>query len=431
MTDYQAGFGASFASEALPGALPVGRNSPQRCPYGLYAEQVSGTPFTAPRAVNRRSWLYRIRPSVCHWGDFARIDPGHWHSPPGTAGTIAIGPLRWDPLPLPDRPVDFVAGIHIFTLAGDVATRSGMAAGSYLATCSMTDRYFYNADAEMLLVPQQGGLRLVTELGVIEVAPGEIAVLPRGIKLRAELVSGPARGYLCENYGSAFTLPERGLIGANSLAETRDFLSPVAAFEERDGPALLTVKWGGILWQAAIAASPLDVVAWHGSYVPYKYDLRRFCPVGSVAFDHPDPSISTVLTAPSALPGTANVDFVIFPERWNVAEDTFRPPWYHMNVMSEFMGLIDGVYDAKPEGFRPGGISLHNSFQPHGPDARAYAAASTAALRPAKLSGTLAVMFETALPQFVTPFAAGLPQRQPDYAACWDGLARTFDRERP
>jgi homogentisate 1,2-dioxygenase len=429
---YMSGFGNGFETEALPGALPVGRNSPQRCAYGLYAEQLSGSPFTAPRASNARSWLYRIRPTVSHIGRFAPRDPGLWRSAPcAEESGLPIQPLRWDPLPIPDSGETFLTGMRTITTCGDVSAQNGMAASIALVTRSMVDETFWNSDAEMMVVPQQGRLRFRTEFGVIEVAPGEIAVMPRGVKFRVELFDEqPARAYVCENYGGAFTLPERGPIGANCLANQRDFLSPIAAYEDVERPHLVVVKWGGALWQAQIGQSPLDVVAWHGNYAPYKYDLSRFSPVGPLLFDHADPSIFTTLTAPSETPGTANIDFVLFPERWMVAENTFRPPWYHMNLMSEFMGLILGQYDAKPQGFIPGGFSLHNCMLPHGPDAEAFQKASTVELAPHKLTNTMAFMFETRLPQRLTAYAAGLPQRQQDYEACWSGLAKTFDPAR-
>ena len=428
---YMTGFGNGFETEALPGALPVGRNSPQRCPYGLYAEQLSGSPFTAPRTTNERSWLYRIRPTVKHWGRFRRADARLWRTAPLVEVEVPPAPQRWDPLPMPGEALSFIEGMQTITLAGDAGAQSGMAAHVYAATRSMADEYFYNADGEMLVVPQQGRLRLCTEFGVIDVEPGEIAVLPRGVKVRAELVAGPARGYMCENYGGAFTLPERGPIGANCLANPRDFMTPKAAYEDREAASRMTVKWGGLLWEAEIGQSPLDVVAWHGNYAPYKYDLRRYSPVGPVLFDHADPSIFTVLTAPSETPGTANVDFVCFPDRWTVAEDTFRPPWYHMNVMSEFMGLIYGQYDAKPQGFVPGGFSLHNAMLPHGPDTEAFERASAAVLAPHKLEGTMAFMFESRHMQHMTRFAAESPQRQDGYQDCWAPLARHFNPAHP
>ena len=433
---YMTGFGNGFETEALPGALPVGRNSPQRCPYGLYAEQLSGSPFTAPRTTNERSWLYRIRPTVKHWGRFTKADPRLWRTAPCAEAELPPAPLRWDPLPLPTTPTSFIEGMTTITTAGDAAAQSGMAAHIYTATRSMTDEYFYDADGELLIVPQQGALRLCTEFGTIVLEPGEIAVIPRGVKFRAELPAGPARGYVCENYGGAFTLPERGPIGANCLANPRDFMTPVAAYEDRETPSTITVKWNGALWQADIAQSPLDVVAWHGNYAPYKYDLRRYSPVGPVLFDHADPSIFTVLTAPSETPGTANVDFVCFPDRWTVAEDTFRPPWYHMNVMSEFMGLIYGQYDAKPpvagkRSFVPGGFSLHNAMLPHGPDTEAFEKASAATLAPHKLEGTMAFMFESRHMQHLTHLAATTPHRQDGYQDCWASLAKHFDPTRP
>jgi homogentisate 1,2-dioxygenase len=426
---YMSGFGNSFETEALPGALPIGRNSPQQCAYGLYAEQLSGSPFTAPRGSNERSWLYRIRPSVLHSGRFTKADIGLWRTAPCHEYDLPISQLRWDPLPIPSEPVTFLQGIRTITTAGDAATQAGMAGHVYLITRSMVDQHFYNADGEMLFVPQQGDLRLVTEFGVIDIGPQEIAVIPRGVKFRVE-VSGPARGYICENYGGALTLPERGPIGANCLANSRDFLTPVAAYEDKDTPTELFVKWGGELYSTRLGHSPIDVVAWHGNYAPYKYDLRTFSPVGAIAFDHPDPSIFTVLTSPSETAGTANIDFVIFPERWAVAENTFRPPWYHMNIMSEFMGLICGVYDARPEGFTPGGISLHNCMLPHGPDRQAFDHASFGEQKPVKMTGTMAFMFETRFPQRVTKFGATTPALQDNYTDCWKGLEKRLNPNR-
>src|SRR4051794_5998466 len=428
---YMTGFGNQFETEALPGALPVGRNSPQRCPYGLYAEQLSGSPFTAPRTTNERSWLYRIRPTVRHWSRFRKADFSSWRTAPLLEIEVPPAPMRWDPLDLPEQPTSFIEGIRTITTAGDAAAQAGIATHVYVATRSMQDEYFYNADGEMLVVAQLGKVRFCTEFGRVEIEPGEIAVLPRGVKFRAELPSGPARGYVCENYGGAFSLPERGPIGANCLANPRDFMTPVAAYEDRETPSLLVLKWGGALWQTEIGQSPLDVVAWHGNYAPYKYDLRRYSPVGPVLYDHADPSIFTVLTAPSETPGTANCDFVCFPDRWLVAENTFRPPWYHMNVMSEFMGLVYGQYDAKPQGFVPGGFSLHNCMLPHGPDAETFVKASNVELKPHKLENTMAFMFESRHAQRVTRFAAEAPQLQDGYQDCWAGLPKLFDPARP
>lgn len=424
---YMPGFGNGFETEAWPGALPQGRNSPQRPPHGLYAEQISGTAFTAPRAENRRSWLYRIRPALAHWPHLRPRAGATWLSRPGDAALTPAAPMRASPLPMAGIGQDFADGMFTIAVAGDLRAMEGVAIHIYRATRDMTARYLLNNDGEMLIVAELGQLRLITALGVIEIGPGEIAVIPRGITFRAELPDGAARGYVCENYGAPFTLPERGPIGANGLANSRDFLTPHAAFEDREEAGLLTVKWNGGLWEGEIARSPLDVVAWHGNYAPYKYDLRRFCPMGPVRFDHADPSIFTVLTAPSARPGTAQADFVIFPDRWLVGEDSFRPPWYHVNVMSEFMGLIHGEYDAKTGGgFAPGGFSLHNAMLPHGPDPESFAAATQAALAPQRLSNTLAFMFETRAIQQLTAQAAALPQWQAAYGQYGQGLARHF-----
>jgi homogentisate 1,2-dioxygenase len=427
ITGYMPGFGNDFETEALPGALPSGQNSPQKCAYGLYAEQLSGSPFTAPRNVNERSWLYRILPSVRHAGNFSPVDVPLWKTAPCFGEhDLPIAQLRWSPPVFPASEVNFLTGMRTMTTAGDVNTQTGMATSLFFVNTSMVDEYFYNSDGELLVAPQEGSLRFFTELGKIDIAPGEICVIPRGMTFKVELLQGPARGYVAENYGGKFTLPNRGPIGANCLANQRDFKTPVAAFEDKTTPCRLTVKWCGRFYETELGHSPLDVVAWHGNYAPYKYDLRTFSPVGALLFDHPDPSIFTVLTSPSGEEGTANVDFIIFPERWQVAEHTFRPPWFHKNIMSEFMGLIYGQYDAKPDGFLPGGASLHNCMLPHGPDANAFEKASNVELAPQKLTGTLAFMFETRYPQHVTKWAAEGAALQSDYQDCWAGLKRNF-----
>jgi homogentisate 1,2-dioxygenase len=434
---YSSGFGNEFVTEAVEGALPAGRNSPQQAPLGLYAEQLSGTAFTQPRGVNRRTWVYRILPSAKH-PPFRRIDDGRLRGTPFDELDPDPNRLRWDPLPLPakDEARDFIDGLFTVAGNGDSKTRGGMAVHLYAANRSMTDRYFVDSDGELLFVPELGAVVLHTELGPLRVSPGEIAVVPRGIRFRVELPGAEpgyphsdytgARGYLCENFGAAFTLPERGPIGANGLANERDFLSPHAAFEERGHAVQVVNKFGGHLWAADYDHSPLDVVAWHGSYVPYKYDTANFMVIGTISFDHPDPSIFTVLTSPTDTPGQANCDFVIFAPRWLVGENTFRPPWFHRNVMSEYMGLVTGEYDAKAEGFTPGGGSLHNTFASHGPDAGTYARASTAQLRPQKLDGTLAFMFESRWTILPTAQAMDAPFRQRDYDAVWSGLSRNF-----
>lgn len=426
---YQSGFGNSFATEALAGTLPVGRNSPQRVAHGLYAEQLSGTAFTAPRSENRRSWLYRIRPAAMH-GTFAPFAQAHFHNDFGT-GPITPDQLRWDPLPLPEAPTDFVDGMLTMAGNGSPAALHGIGIHLYAANRDMLGRYFYDADGELLIVPQQGRLRIDTELGVLDVEPQEIAVIPRGVRFRVALPDGNARGYVCENFGALMRLPDLGPIGSNGLANPRDFLSPNAAFEEDEGSFELIAKFQGHLWRADIGHSPLDVVAWHGNYAPYKYDLRRFNAIGSISFDHPDPSIFLVLTSPSDTPGVGNLDFAIFPPRWLVAQDTFRPPWFHRNVASEFMGLIHGTYDAKAEGFAPGGASLHNCMTGHGPDAATFEKASNADLsRPDLIADTMAFMFESRAVIRPTQQSIDAAHRQHAYQACWTGLQKHFQMPR-
>jgi homogentisate 1,2-dioxygenase len=427
--DYLSGFGNEFATEVLAGALPVGQNSPQRAPYGLYAEQVSGTAFTAPRGANRRSWLYRIRPAAIH-EPFRPRDTGRIES---RFDGLATPPdqLRWDPLPLPAAPTDFIDGLVTMAGNGDPAGLSGCAIHLYAANRSMTDRFFYDADGELLIVPQAGRLRLLTELGRMLVEPQEIAVIPRGLRFRVELPDATARGYVCENYGAPLRLPDLGPIGANGLANPRDFLTPVAWYEDREGDFELVAKFMGNLWTAAIGHSPLDVVAWHGNHAPFKYDLRRFNTIGSISYDHPDPSIFLVLQSRSDTPGVDAIDFVIFPPRILAMEHTFRPPWFHRNVASEFMGLIHGVYDAKAEGFLPGGASLHNCMSGHGPDAETFSKASAADLsQPTRITDTMAFMFETIRVIRPTRFALESAQLQPEYYRCWQGLRRHFDPDR-
>lgn len=421
---YNSGFGNEFATEAVKGALPIGQNSPQIAPLGLYAEQFSGTAFTVPRSSNKRTWTYRIRPSVLH-KPFARIDNGLLVSNFAEFETTP-NQLRWNPLAMPEVETDFIDGITTIAGNGDLFAQTGIAIHIFACNKAMTERFFYNADGEMIVVAEKNRVRFLTELGLIEIGSGEIAVIPRGLKFRVELPDGEARGYICENYGAQFRLPDLGPIGANGLANARDFETPVAWFEDVEGEFELVAKFGGNLWKCAIEHSPLNVVGWHGNYAPYKYDLRRFNTIGSISFDHPDPSIFTVLTSPSGETGVANCDFVIFPDRWLVAENTFRPPWYHRNVMSEYMGLCYGQYDAKEEGFVAGGGSLHNCMSAHGPDLDAFEKASNADLKPQKLSGTMAFMFESRYIIRPTRFAMETSELQHEYFEVWQKLKKNF-----
>jgi homogentisate 1,2-dioxygenase len=430
MTDtlqYQSGFGNHHETEAETGALPLGQNSPQAAPLGLYAEQLSGSSFVAPRHENLRTWLYKIRPSVRH-SKFAAVQGSNLRSRPFNEIAASPDQMRWNPVPIPEKQTDFIDGLVTIAGNGDSASIRGSAVHIYAANKSMTDRYFYNADGDLLIVPEMGALKVATELGVLTVTPWEICVIPRGVKFQVELLDATARGYVCENYGPPFKLPHLGPIGANGLANPRDFLAPVARYEEKKGDFELITKFAGKLWQASLDQSPLDVVAWHGNYYPYKYDLRLFNVINSVSYDHPDPSIFTVITSPSEIPGVANVDFVIFPPRWMVAEKTFRPPYYHRNVMSEYMGLIEGVYDAKVEGFVPGGGSLHNCMSAHGPDAQTFNNASQADLKPQRIDNTLAIMFESSLIYSPTKFAVESGLLQSNYMECWSTLEGKYSK---
>lgn len=423
MRTYKPGFGNHVSTEAIGGTLPLGKNSPQKVPFGLYAEQLSGTAFTAPRSENRRSWLYRIRPAASH-GPFsvyeknARFNSGPFATP------APPNRLRWNPVRPVGAPVDFIDSLLTIAGNGDVAAGTGIGIHLFSASRDMERRAFSSSDGEMLIVPASGRMNIRTELGVIEIEPQQIAVIPRGVRFSVSLPDGSASGYVCENHGALLRLPELGPIGANGLANPRDFEAPAASFEDIDEPFEIVQKFCGRLWTTQLDHSPFDVVAWHGNLAPYRYDLRRYNSMNTVSYDHPDPSIFTVLTSPSDTPGTANIDFVIFPPRWMVAEDTFRPPWFHRNIMSEFMGLVHGAYDAKEGGFLPGGASLHNCMNGHGPDKASYEKAIAADLKPHKIEEAMAFMFESRFIICPTAQALDLPECQSDYDAVWSGFTK-------
>eukprot|EP00743_Colponemidia_sp_Colp-15_P001454 GILK01001593.1.p1 GENE.GILK01001593.1~~GILK01001593.1.p1 ORF type:complete len:490 (-),score=59.72 GILK01001593.1:102-1517(-) len=435
--EYMEGFGNHFTSEVLPGALPKGQNNPQKCPYGLYAEQLSGTAFTLPRHRNQRSWLYRIRPSVCH-------DPFEPSDYPDTGKVLSAfednalnvvtkpNQIRWQPLPLPEQPQDFLGGLLTYCGAGSPDLKAGIAIHMYVANTSMVDTAFCSADGDMLFVAQQGVMKVQTEFGVMRVAPGEIFVVQRGMRFAILVEEGPIRGYICEVFKGHFVIPDLGVIGSNGLANPRDFLTPVAAYEDRDCDFTIIQKFQGKFFKAKMDHSIFDVVAWHGNYAPYKYDLAKFCCINSVTFDHPDPSIYCVLTCQTDEPGVAVCDFVIFPPRWMVMEHTFRPPWFHRNLMSEFMGNIRGKYDAKEEGFLPGGASLHSCMAPHGPEAAVFEKMSTVPLAPTKIpDDSLAFMFETTYLMRLGTHVVDAPHLDRKYHECWRDIQKHFDPTRP
>jgi homogentisate 1,2-dioxygenase len=402
---YQSGFNNHFESEALAKTLPHGCNSPQKAPAGLYAEQINGAAFTAPRRTKKES--------------------SFWNAPPTLPRDVPPDPMRWAPLPRPKTSTDFVDGLVPMVSNGMIG-RSGCQIYHYAFNKNMEKRFFYSSDGEFLILPQQGKLKIRTEMGPLDGSPGEMFVIPRGVKFQVDSADSDARGYVCENNGIPFELPSLGPIGANGLANPRDFLYPSAQYFQEKGSFELLNKFQGQLWSAPLDHNPLNVVAWHGNYAPYKYDLRLFNTMNTVSFDHPDPSIFTVLTSPSEIAGTANIDFVIFPPRWMVAENTFRPPYYHRNIMSEYMGLIYGAYDAKQEGFVPGGSSLHNCMTAHGPDSQTFQKASEQELNPAYMDNTLAFMWESRDLFIPSNYALNSSSLDKEYYQCWQELGDHF-----
>ncbi|KAL0482148.1 homogentisate 1,2-dioxygenase [Acrasis kona] len=434
---YLQGFGSTFSSESLEGALPVGQNCPQKCPYGLYAEQISGTAFTAPRVRNQRTWFYRIRPSVVHY-------PFHPHRQKENSvrkvvsefGSEYATPqqLRWLPTQVPkEEEIDFVDGLTTMAGAGNAAHKSGFAIHMYHANKSMNKRAFCSADGDFLIVPQSGKLHIQTECGWLSVRPKEICVVPRGIRFSVQLKEcDSASGYIAELFEGHFTLPDLGPIGANGLANPRDFCYPTACYEDVDDIEYEVIqKYQGKLFCANTDHSVFDVVAWHGNYAPYKYNLTLFNTINSVSFDHIDPCIFTVITAQSNDPGVAVLDFVIFPPRHSVQENTFRPPYFHRNTMNEFMGLIEGKYEAKQTGFLPGGASLHNCMSPHGPDRDTFEKASNAELVAEKVAGgSLAFMFESTYMINPTEWAMTQAPLDKEYHQAWVPLEKHFSKDR-
>ncbi len=422
---YLHGLGNHHESEALPGALPGRQHSPQQVPYHLYAEQINGNSFTTPRFSNLKAWQYRLRPSVLHSGN----QPNKMRSDllQGKFTQTPPAQMRWAPISYKTGHYNIFEGSVKYLYNGTVG-QDGCAIYLYTATASMKDQFFINHDAEMLFIPQEGELIFKTEFGRLNIKPGDIAVLPRGVCFQVELLNDKARGYWVENYGQVFTLLSRGVIGANGTTEELDFRIPVAWYEERSGDFTMLRKFNGHVWEHAISHSPLDVVAWCGTYYPYQYDLSLFKPMFTASIDHPDPSIFVVLSSPSLAPGTSNLDFIIFPERWMVADHTFRPPYYHRNAMSEFMGNIRGAYDAKEHGFLPGGASLHNCMLGHGPDTEAYDHAIKQVLKPQYYEGNLAFMLESNKLFEITAEAYESPLREMQYQDCWKDLKLNFKK---
>ncbi|THU86654.1 homogentisate 1,2-dioxygenase [Dendrothele bispora CBS 962.96] len=430
---YQVGFGNRFASEAIPGTLPEGQNMPQKNKFELYTEGMTGASFVSPRHENLNAWLYRIRPSVAHEG-FTRLAD----NPDLESNFLPINPkvhisptqLAWHPLDLPDdsKQVDFIDGLKTMAGNGDPTLREGLAIHIYVANKSMDKRAFVDSDGDMLILPQQGRLDVQTEFGRLMVRPGELLVIQRGMKFKVTLPDGPSRGYIQEIYGSHYTLPELGPLGGHGLANPRDFEHPVASFDIDQSPWEVVYKVMGQLHACHQGHTPFDVVAWHGNYLPYKYALEKFVNVGSISKDHIDPSIFCVLTAKSKTPGIPLADFLIFSPRWDVAMNTFRPPYYHRNSATEFMGLIYGVYGGRSDGFIPGAASYENGFTPHGVSYEEWSKATSADLQPMRVhEGTMAFMFESSMMFTITDFAMNksgkLHEHEPKM---WDDLKGRF-----
>lgn len=431
-------FGDGYQSEALEGAVPEKYNSPQLAPHGLYAEQLSGTPFTKGRRVLERTWLYKIQPSAGHQRAAYRpvSNPSAFpmllkpkHATPAQK--------RWPPVPLPadSQQIDWVHGMVCTAGAGSEETKAGIRIYHYAANISMGNSSFCSSDGDILILPEKGELDVVTEMGRMQVRPGEVCCIQRGIKYKVDIVDGKAvRGYACETFEGAFHPPDLGPMGTNGLANPRDFMRPSAWYEDKQCDWMHYQKFLGEMFELPQSRSPFDTVGWHGNYIPWKYDLARFCAINSVTYDHVDPSSFTVVTSQTGgrEPGTASCDFVIFPPRWMVQEGTFRPPYYHRNCMSEYMGNISGQYEAKAQGFVPGAATLHSCMAGHGPDVQGFEGAiKIDTTKPMHLGfDNLAFMFESAYILRLTDYAVTTNPAEADYWKVWQGFRKMFMQAR-
>lgn len=433
-TSGQSGFGNTHHGEQLPGAVPRSQNSPRHVPYGLYAEQISGSGFVARRGENLRTWVYKVRPSSGHRLleplDHATFNTDFADEP------AAVNLAGYEPLLVPETPTDFVDGVHTFAGAGDPRTRRGAAIHLYVANRSMEHRAFCNADGDMLLVPELGAMTVQTELGVLDLAPGQIMLIPRGLLFAVHLHDDEARGFIGETYGKPFELPDRGPVGSNGMADERHFRAPTAWAEDRLDPGYRrTVKAGGVLYEVSQDHTPWDVFGWHGNYTPYVFDLSDFAAITTGRVDHMDPSAGTVLSAPLDEPGYNALDFVFFPERFDVSKHTFRPPFFHRNVITEFNGIVQE--SPRPDSpFGPGVCFLTPKMTPHGVMARsvehALRQSDAEADEPIHLGhGSLWFQFETALPLSLSRWARTARNRRLDWDGVWGRYAAYFDRDAP
>ncbi|KAI9822498.1 MAG: hypothetical protein M1827_000217 [Pycnora praestabilis] len=434
--EYQSGFGNTFESEAVPGTLPQGQNSPRNVRFGLYAEQMTASAFVAPRHLNRKAWLYRARPAVAHQGFDDLPDNEDTESnfmPINPRVHLCAQQLAWLPFDIPSGDdINFVEGIKTIAGSGEPTLREGIATHMYMANKSMNKQTYTNSDGDYLICPQQGSLDIQTEFGPLFVQPGEIVVLQRGQRFSVKLPDGPSRGYILEIWGSNFELPELGPLGANGLANARDFLHPTAKYEVTKHDSWQCIyKLGGKYFKSKQEHSPFDVVAWHGNYVPYKYDLTKFVNVGSISVDHIDPSIFCVLTARSRDPAAPLADFLIFSPRWDVASHTYRPPYYHRNVASEFMGLLYGGYGGRSDEFAPGGASYECGMVPHGVAYEEFKEATAEAPPEMQISkGAVAVMFESSRPFTITDYAWNSSKKHEHDPKMWDDLVDNFSKHK-
>ncbi|GAD98612.1 homogentisate 1,2-dioxygenase, putative [Paecilomyces variotii No. 5] len=368
---YQVGFGNRFVSEAVPDTIPRdGRNLPQRANYDLYIEQLNGTTFVTCRKDMFNVWFHRIRPSCAH----KALKPLEYkHDIVSVFSSqnegVSFVPFNneWGPLeiPLESKPTNFWQGIKTILGHGDPTLKEGVAVHQYAANLSMDKEAFVNHDGDYLFVPQQGRLDIQTELGRMMVLPGELFVIPAGLRFKVSLPDGPSRGYIQEIFGSHFELPDLGPIGSNGLALPQDFEIPVASYDLDTSSWEIITKLAGKLYHYEQAHTPFDVVGWHGNYVPYKYEIEKLLALSS-SKDQLDPSAYTILTAKSKIPGVSITDFCAFTPKWVNSLNSWRPPYYHRTMGAEVMGMVRGEYGGSAKTLEPGALTCDNAYVPHG-----------------------------------------------------------------
>ncbi|GLI78307.1 hypothetical protein PoHVEF18_006618 [Penicillium ochrochloron] len=395
---YLNGFNGYHQSEAAEGVIPLVINIPQKSKYGLHTERISGSSFTAPRKDSKQTWLYRLLPSTCH-EDFSLLENHPFNLKNVLNSKYQYSPNRstWAPAQIA-KEADFLTGLQLIGGAGNPTMKEGLAYYAFTAGKSMpSNQAFYSADGDFLLAPQKGTLDIRTEMGYLRVRSNEICVVPRGIRFHVSLPAGPVRGFALELFEGHFELPELGPIGSTGLANIRDFEIPTASFDNSNVDTEIIAKFAGQVHRTVHRGSIFNVAGWSGTYYPFKYDLGKFNTIGSVSYDHTDPSIFTVLTAPSSVPGEAVVDVAVFGPRWLVMEKSYRPPYFHRNTMSEFAFVIKGGFDVTPLPPQLEGLFLlSNTMCAHGADPESWKQATEKELVPEKIPpGNLGMMFES------------------------------------